>query len=57
MKTNKILAPRNGGEKTVEGRGYEPNEAVRCLNTNCYDDCMIEGVITDDDDTITCGDY
>lgn len=22
-----------------------------------YDDCMIDGVITDDDDTITCGEY
>ena len=22
-----------------------------------YNDCMIEGVITDDDDTITCGEY
>ena len=29
MKSNKILASRNGGEKTVEGRGYEPYEAVR----------------------------
>ena len=26
----KYIAPRNGGEKTVEGRGYEPYEAVRC---------------------------
>ena len=22
-----------------------------------YNDCMIDGVITDDDDTITCGEY
>lgn len=22
-----------------------------------YNDCMIDGTITDDDDTITCGDY
>ena len=30
MKSNKILAFWNEGEKTVEGRGYEPYEAVRC---------------------------
>ena len=29
-KSNKILAFWNEGEKTVEGRGYEPYEAVRC---------------------------
>ena len=44
----KYIAPRQGGAMTVEGRGYEPYEAVRCLNTNC---------LTDDDDTITCGEY
>ena len=22
-----------------------------------YNDCMIDGIITDDDDTISCGDY
>ena len=27
---DKYIASRNGGEKTVEGRGYEPYEAVRC---------------------------
>ena len=26
----KYIAHRNVGEKTVEGRGYEPYEAVRC---------------------------
>ena len=31
---NNILAHRKVGEKTVEGRGYEPFEAVRCVTPN-----------------------
>ena len=30
----KDIAHRKVGEKTVEGRGYEPFEAVRCVTPN-----------------------
>ena len=30
----KDIAHRSVGEKTVEGRGYEPYEAVRCVTPN-----------------------
>ena len=30
----KYIAPRQGGARTVEGRGYEPYEAVKYESTN-----------------------
>ena len=45
MKTNKIKAPRQGGVRTVEGRGYEPIEAVRCVCTNCLKNHIIHTYI------------